>query len=108
MMSPLQIRTSVEESENYALCCVDMTGYNHPDSDEHRYPAIEDTIGNIKCLPNIGSLNSELVKVSDPWNDDNIHIGGDFKAIVPQKVINTNSIDFESLVSTIASKIYNK
>jgi hypothetical protein len=39
------------------------------------------------------------------YNNDAIHIGGDFKCIVPQKVINANGVDFASLVSTIADKV---
>jgi hypothetical protein len=104
MMSPLQMATSVEEASQYALCCVDMTGAHISEDGYHSYPEIADTIARIKSLTNIGELNSEVIK-STGYNNDAIHIGGDFKCIVPQKVINANGIDFASLVSTIANRI---
>jgi hypothetical protein len=96
--------TSVEKASQYALCCVDMTGEYISEDGCHNYPKIEDTIARIKSLTNIGELNSEMIK-STEYNNDAIHIGGDFKCIVPQKVINANGIDFASLVSTIAKKL---
>jgi hypothetical protein len=104
MMSPLQMATSVKEVSQYALCCVDMTGEHISEDEYHNYPEIAETIARIKSLTNIGELNSEVIK-STGYNNDAIHIGGDYKCIVPQKVINANGIDFASLVLTIVEKI---
>jgi hypothetical protein len=105
MMSPLQMRTSVEKSSEYALCCVDMTGMSQSECENHNYPELSQTIGRIKCLTNIGELNSEIVKVSSCGSDDEVHIGGDYKCIVPQKVIKSYGVNLSTLIATIADKI---
>jgi hypothetical protein len=81
-----------------------MTGEHISEDEYHNYPEIAETIARIKSLTNIGELNSEVIK-STGYNNDAIHIGGDYKCIVPQKVINANGIDFASLVLTIVEKI---
>ena len=104
MMSPLQMQRSVEQSSNYALCCVDMTGFNISDCEKHIYPPIEDVFCRIKSLINIGELNSNLVNGTFPQNQsDTVHIGGDFKCIVPQNVIQNQGKTFELLLDTIIS-----
>jgi hypothetical protein len=107
MMSPLQMATSVNEASQYALCCVDMTGAHIREDEIRSYPAIENTIARIKSLTNIGELNSKVIESTEYNRNNNnaIHISGDFKCIVPQKVINDYGIDFTSLVSTIVDKI---
>ena len=104
MMSPLQMRTSVEVSENYSLCCVDMTGMAY-DSFNHEYPSLQETIDRMKCLTNIGKLNTKLVQVVYNNSDNEIHIGGEYKCIVPQKVIKENGEPFDKLVTTIVNKV---
>lgn len=103
MMSPLQMAMSVEMSEKYALCCVDMTHQKLNEYGCHEYPMFENTIDCISCLTNIGELN---FKVSEVYGkEDEVHIGGNFKCIVPQKVIKDQGIDLQQLVTTIADRI---
>lgn len=104
MMSPLQMQRSVQQMSNYALCCVDMTGFNISDCEKHIYPPIEDVLCRIKSLTNIGELNSYLVDGAFPQSqNETVHIGGDFKCIVPQKVIQNQGKSFELLLDTIIS-----
>ena len=104
MMSPLQMQRSVQQTSNYALCCVDMTGFNISNCEKHIYPPIEDVLCRIKSLTNIGELNSVLIDGAFPQNQsDTVHIGGDFKCIVPQKVIQNQGKSFEILLDTIIS-----
>lgn len=104
MMTPLQMRTSVLESEQYALCCVDMTGTN-VDSDYHEYPDVQSTLNRIKCITNIGALNSQLVQIVDNDTENRIHIGGEYKCIVPQNVVLNYGQSFEMMVSLIVNRI---
>ena len=104
MMSPLQMQRSVQQTSNYALCCIDMTGFNISDCEKHIYPSIEDVLCRIKCLTNIGELNSPLIDGTFPQSqNETVHIGGDFKCIVPQKVIQNQGKSFELLLDTIMS-----
>ncbi|MDL2244262.1 DUF3883 domain-containing protein [Parabacteroides sp. OttesenSCG-928-J18] len=105
MMSPLQMISSVEKSSCYALCCVDMTGVTHTNVERHEYPPIENTLPRIKVLTNIGTLNEELIKVINRSENDTVHIGGDYKCIVPQEVIKEYGEGFHFLVTHILSKI---
>lgn len=103
MMSPLQMQRSVQQSSNYALCCVDMTGFNISDCEKHIYPPVEDVLCRIKSLTNIGELNRVLMAVTFPQDySEAVHIGGDIKCIVPQKVIHNHGKSFYELLRTIA------
>ena len=104
MMSPLQMRTSVEEADRYSLCCVDMTGMVY-DSGKHEYPDLQETIERINCLTNIGQLNTELVQVVGNNSENEVHIGGEYKCIVPQKVIKENGQLFDKLITAIVDKV---
>lgn len=106
MMSPFQMRMSVDESENYALCCVDMSHWGIEDGEEHNYPALEEIIPHIKVLTNIGSINNEISSVANGSGNRLVHIGGDYKCVVPQKTIQSYGQEFSSLISNIVAKIY--
>lgn len=105
MMSPLQLQTSVANKDKYALCCVDMTGISHNDADVHVYPSINETISRIKVLDNIGILNENIVQAIQLIKNDDIHIDGDYRCVIPQKVIDSNKKDFSSLIRHIANII---
>lgn len=105
MMSPLQMTQSVEEADNYALCCVDMSHLELTDKEVHSYPPLEDVFPLIKVLPNIGNLNKEVSDIANGQNSRLVHIGGDFKCVVPQKTIRTQGVSFTSLIDIIMSKI---
>lgn len=105
MMSPLQMKQSVKEANNYALCCVDMSHLKFSDEDEHVYPSLEEALPLIKVLPNIGNLNREVADIASECTDQLVHIGGDFKCVVPQTTIRTYGVSFKSLLDEIISKV---
>ena len=105
MMSPLQVSTSVRERNNYALCCVDMSHLRLSEEDEHVYPKLEETLPLIKVLTNIGYLNQELDAVVAGSDNRLVHIGGEFKCVVPQATILSQGVSFTSLIDEIMSKI---
>lgn len=105
MMSPLQMKQSVEEANNYALCCVDMSHLKLSDEDEHIYPSLEETLPLIKVLPDIGNLNREVADIANGCTNRLVHIGGDFKCVVPQTTIRNHGVSFNSLIDEIISKV---
>lgn len=106
MMSPLQLQKSVEEADHYALCCVDMSHLGISNDNEHKYPMLQETILFIKTLPNIGLLNQEVATIARGSNNRLVHIGGDYKCIVPQSTICSDmGKSLSALVDIITSKI---
>lgn len=104
-MTSLQMQTSVEESDNYALCCVDMSKYGFSDVEEHRYPALEELLPHIKVLTNIGSLNTEIAQIATGSDNRPVYIGGDYKCVVPQSTIQAQGKSFNSMLEDILNKI---
>ena len=104
MMSPLQMRQSVEEANNYALCCVDMSHCKFSDDDEHVYPPLEEVLPFIKVLLNIGNVNRDVADIANGVNNRPVHIGGDFKCVVPQATI-SHGVEFNFLIDDIVSKV---
>lgn len=100
LMSASQFRTSVEEKTHYALCEVDMIEYDRVNVDKHEYPNVEETIGRISAITNIGVLNEAL---KDSLNQDSsqVHVGGDYKVVVPQTVWKEHGKHFNELVEEI-------
>lgn len=105
MMSPLQMQMSVEEFDNYALCCIDMSHYGFSEEDEHQYPALKEVIPRIKVLTNIGTINDEISMVASGSENRLVHIGGDYKCVVPQSTIKSHGQEFSFLVGVITAKI---
>lgn len=103
-MTQTQLYTCVEKSDRYALCCVDMSGYDRTNVDEHIYPEVEETIERIKALPNIGSLAKEAFDAM-MINEDKVHLDGGFSCVVPQSVIKSNGVSFDELLKIILKKI---
>lgn len=104
-MTPLQMTKSVNNSDNYTLCCVDMTKCPYVNIDEHTYPTLEETIPYIKVIPNIGDLNRDIAKVAGETASEEVHIGGDYKCVVPQKVISNEGIELPELVALICDRL---
>lgn len=104
MMSPLQMHTSVEHSENYALCCVDMSHFGLSEAEEHHYPALEEVLPHIKVLTDIGSLNREICTIAE-GTDRSVYTGGDYKCVTPPSTIQCHGKNFSALVDIILNKI---
>lgn len=106
MMSPLQMRMSVEESSNYALCCVDMSHLGVSEDDEHHYPSLIEVLPYIKVLTDIGFINDEISSVALGKDDRLVSIGGDYKCVVPQSTIKTKGQSFSELINAISVNLH--
>ncbi|MDD7303678.1 MAG: hypothetical protein PUG76_03955 [Prevotellaceae bacterium] len=101
MMSAMQLDKSVEKENIYSLFAVDMVGYNSEDVKEHIYPdTMEEFIGRIRVVTNIGEQNSEI-QPSKRNPNLQVHIGGDYKAVVPQDFIRDNHISYNRFVEEV-------
>lgn len=101
MMSSAQLDKSAEEQERYSLFAVDMVGYNRDDVKKHAYPdSIKEFVERIKVIPDIGNQTKEI-KPSNRDMDMQVHIGGDYKAVVPQKFLENNHIDYFTFLSEV-------
>lgn len=101
MMSARQLERSVEEQNRYALFAVDMTQYDREDVRLHRYPAsVEEMVKRIKVVPSIGGLNAEIIPAMRDAEEE-VHLGGDYKAVVPQKLITRVGISYNDFLEQI-------
>lgn len=101
MMSAMQLDRSVEKKDCYSLFAVDMVGYNSENVKEHIYPeSMEDFVSRIRVVANIGDLNEEIIPQKRNPNEQ-VHIGGDYKAVVPQNLITHNHVNFKSFVDNV-------
>lgn len=105
MMSPLQMKQSVERANNYALCCVDMSHLGLSGNQTHIYPLLEEALPLIKVLDQIGNLNKEVSDIVYGQNNRLVHIGGDFKCVVPQKTIQTYGVGFKKFLDKIINML---
>ncbi len=105
LMSKLQMKVSSEKKDRYALCAVDMTGFDQEKAERHEYPEINDeSLKRIKVANRIGLANEKLEE-GLILDEDIVHIGGDIKSVVPQSYLNVNSISFEKLINNILDLI---
>lgn len=105
MMSPLQMKVSVKEADNYALCCVDMSHMHINEEEEHIYPVLEEVLPHIKVLPNIGKLNEEVANIATGTDAREVYIGGDYKCVIPQVTIKKEGRNLENLIPIILNKL---
>ena len=101
MMSARQLDQSVEQKDRYSLFAIDMVGFNGENVKEHIYPfSMEEFVGRISVVSNIGELNEEIIPTRrNP--DEEVHIGGDYKAVVPQNLIHKNHISYQRFVDEV-------
>ena len=101
MMSSTQLERSVQQKDCYSLFTVNMIGFNDENVREHIYPkSIDDFLSRIHVVPNIGKLNEEILPTKRDSNEQ-VHIGGDYKAVVPQNLITKKSISYNSFLSDV-------
>ena len=101
MMSSTQLERSVEQKDCYSLFAVNMIGFNDENVKEHIYPkSINAFFSRIRIVTNIGKLNEEILPTKRDSNEQ-VHIGGDYKAIVPQNLITNKSISYNSFLSNV-------
>lgn len=101
MMSATQLDRSVEKKDCYSLFAVDMVGFNGDNVKEHIYPdTMENFVDRIRVVTNIGELNDDIQPTKrDPFEE--VHIGGDYKAVIPQNLIGRNHIDYNNFVKDV-------
>ena len=101
MMSATQLDRSVEKKDCYALFAVNMIGFNGENVKEHIYPkTMDEFVSRIRIVPNIGELNKEIIPTERDSNEQ-VHIGGDYKSIVPQRLISKEGIDYNSFLRDV-------
>lgn len=93
-MSKNQTIRSNEQQNIYALCSVDMTDYH--EEDRYKISDINKVLDNIKFVNNIGDQVKHLVTVLKQTKEqDKIHLDGDYKTLIPQKVIEEFGLSFD-------------
>lgn len=101
MMSARQLDRSVEKKECYSLFAVDMVGFNGENVKEHIYPdSMDEFVARISVVTNIGELNDEIIPTKRDPNEE-VHIGGDYKAVVPQNLIRNNHVSYQRFVELV-------
>ena len=105
-MSKNQTLRSNEHQHIYALCCVDMTDYHQ--EDRYEISDINKILENIKFINNIGEKVEHLIKVFEQTKElDEIHLDGDYRTLVPQKVIEEFSLNFSEFEDYLINLLKN-
>lgn len=61
---------------------------------------MEEFVDRIRVVTNIGELNDEIIPTKrDPKTQ--VHIGGDYKAVVPQDLIRDNNVTYVDFVRDV-------
>ncbi|GJM35939.1 MAG: hypothetical protein DHS20C18_49400 [Saprospiraceae bacterium] len=107
-MSRNQTLRSNEYQEIYALCSVDMTDYH--EEDRFEISDINKILNKTNFVNNIGEKVEHLVEVFEQTNQlDEIHLDGDYRTLVPQKVIEAFGISFNQfedyLINSLKSTV---
>lgn len=88
-MSPLQLKKSVNNKDNYSLCCVDMCDYKPGQPERYEVEDISLIIDRIDVLNDIGKqvkpLMEGIMSVKD--TDTQITLTGDYKGTIPQSIV---------------------
>ncbi|MBD0779298.1 DUF3883 domain-containing protein [Maribacter sp. ANRC-HE7] len=108
-MSRNQTLKSNEQQDIYALCSVDMTDYHG--EDRYEISDINKILDKIKFVNNIGEQVEHLVKVLKQTKEqDEIHLDGDYRTLVPQKVIEEFGLSFnhfeDYLINSLKSTVH--
>lgn len=107
MMSKTQTEVSFEHMDNYALVAVDMVNYPRENAEAHVYPDnVVETKERMKVLSDIGTSTKKFADITNEKSTD-IHIGGDFKTVIPQNIINCGQ-SFDEFIITLTDVIKEK
>lgn len=106
-MSRNQTIRSNEQKENYSLCSIDMTDYLG--EDRHEISDITKVIDNIKFVNDIGDHVKHLVGIFKQTKQlDQIHLDGDYRTLVPQKVIEDYGMSFNNFEKYLIEILKNR
>jgi len=103
-MSSTQFRCAVDIPDRYALISVNMCKFDHSRAEKNNPMEISEIYDNIKCLDNIGILETDLCKRVDEafkGGEQDIRLDGAYKVRVPQSVFKTYPLDFNGLLERI-------
>lgn len=105
-MSKNQTLRSNEHQDIYALCSVDMTDYH--EDDRYEISDITKILDKIKFVNRIGEQVEHLVKVLKQTKElDEIHLDGDYKTLIPQKVIEAFGLSFSQFEDYLITSLKN-
>ena len=103
-MSSTQFRCAVDIPDRYALISVNMCKFDHSRAKKNNPMKMSEIYDNIKCLDNIGTLETDLCKRVDEafkGGEQDIRLDGAYKVRVPQSVFKTYPLDFNGLLERI-------
>lgn len=106
LMSKMQMDVSAQEKNRYALIVADMSDFPREKAERHEYPSdITETLRYIRIAPYIGTKNQKIVD-SLVLDEEDVHLGGDYKSVVPQTYLNSSGLPFEELIKKIKEIIF--
>lgn len=91
IMSNSQIKNATRNKNCYSLCCVEMSDYHPEDGNRHEVKNILEIVDRIKVLNDIGYRIEPLISnaLSVENKEDEVKLTDEYRATVPQKIINT-------------------
>lgn len=107
-MSYSQCNKAVEHKERFSLCAVDLVDYHPKDgSDRHLVDDITKIIDKIKFVNDIGYKIEPLITadIRVKTKEDEVRLSDDYRAIVPQPLINKSGITLSDFVTQLISII---
>lgn len=104
LMSTMQHKRSFKEKDHYALCAVNMIGYDKELAKKHEYPDIRNIIDRISVVDNIGVLNDRL-QDAVVENKAIVYVASGYQVLVSQDVIKDNKKPFLDFVTELKENI---
>lgn len=108
-MSKLQIQQACREHDRYALCAIDLTGFNA--LHEEHFPSIDEFVNHIHVHLNIakelGDQVKPLLEMKEEISEEQMTISAQYQSNIPKKVF-VNHIGFEVLLNAIIKEISHK
>lgn len=108
-MSKLQIQQAYRERNRYALCAIDLTGFNA--LHEEHFPSMDELVNHIHVHLNIaeelGDQVKPLLEIKEEVSEEQMTISAQYQSNIPKNVF-VNHIGFEVLLNDIIKKISQK
>jgi hypothetical protein len=100
IMSNAQIKRATKNKLTYSLCCVEMCDYRPADGSRHHVNDISIILNRIKFIKDIGHRLEPLISnaLSVEAIEDEIKLTDEYRAVVPQPMINREGISFDNFV----------
>lgn len=105
-MSKLQIQQACKERDRYALCAIDLTGFNTLHEDI--FPSMDELSNHIHVHLDIAEKLEDQVKplleIKEEISEEQITISAQYQSNIPKKVF-VNHVGFEVLLNAIIKEI---